>query len=268
MTKITNRHGVVMPFGLQPLRLKKLMLNEGPTINRMLLELEIECLEHGGKNNGEIIHTYDDFIRNGTSRTVVKTGLRRLAALGVIKIKWGRAGVGGFERSNQFELTYLPTWNKKKRKWIPASNEWLLQPGKRAIKKNNPVVLKIALRGRSTKNSTTGAQKTANGKNSRSARKIWKSTVPKIALLSRSMLTTLSPYTEGRESTVSSPQPPSAPSPSDPADDPGRPHKIPWSTPQLVEIYVTPEELADLWLAAGRNGPTDADDPPNRRAGP
>ena len=137
--------GFVKPYGIRPLALMELLLGEGPTVNRMLDEIEIECLAQGGKNNGQIIHTYSDFVRNGTSRKHVKLGMRRLEWLGIIKIKWGRPGVGKYERSNQFELTYRPTWIRAKRKWVPATNLWLSQLKKNTTQKSSPVVVRHRL---------------------------------------------------------------------------------------------------------------------------
>jgi sulfur carrier protein ThiS len=97
MTK-TNKHGVVMPFIIRPLQLHELMMAEGPTINRMLTELEIECARQAVKNNGKIIHTYADFERSGTIRKAIKPGIRRLGQIGVLRKRSGRPGVGGYER--------------------------------------------------------------------------------------------------------------------------------------------------------------------------
>jgi hypothetical protein len=238
----TNKHGVVMPFGILPRGIMELMIKEGPTVTRMLLEMHIECLEHSGKNNGKIIHTYDDFVRNGTSRKDVKPYLMRLVWLGIIKKRSGRPGVGGYERPHLFELTYLPTWIGKK--WIPATNEWLLQPEKRASQKKSRSSQK-GTTARSAPRGTTGVKKTANGQNSTSARKIWKSMVVKRELLSRSMLTKPSPDTQARERTPSSLQTPSAAGANGGANGEQR-GKIPWTTPRLVEIEVTPEERAAL----------------------
>jgi sulfur carrier protein ThiS len=135
MTK-TNKHGVVMPFIIRPLQLHELMMAEGPTINRMLTELEIECARQAVKNNGKIIHTYADFERSGTIRKAIKPGIRRLGQIGVLRKRSGRPGVGGYERPHHYRLTYLPTW--KGRKLIPPTNEWL--------KTRNPVVVKRPLR--------------------------------------------------------------------------------------------------------------------------
>jgi hypothetical protein len=175
--KKTNRQGVVKPFGLRPLALMELLQNLPPISEQMLLALEIECLRHGGKNNGKIIHTYDDFERDGIRRMSVNRVIKLLVQSGVIKKKSGRPGVGGYERPNLFKLTYWPTWSGKR--WIPATNEWLKQRANGAVKQKS----------RSGQNATTGYQKTGNGQNSRSARKIRKPTVVKTLLLSRSMLT-------------------------------------------------------------------------------
>jgi hypothetical protein len=132
----TDKQGVMKPYIRRPLALQRLLLHESITINRMVMELEIECLENGGKNNGKIIHTYTDFVRNGTSRKYVKPAFTRMVAIGVVRMQPGRPGVGGYQRAHLFHLTYLPTWNGKK--WVQATNEWL--------NPKNPLVVKRALR--------------------------------------------------------------------------------------------------------------------------
>jgi hypothetical protein len=231
--KKTNRQGVVKPFGLRPLALMELLQNLPPIAEQMLLALEIECLRHGGKNNGKIIHTYDDFERDGIRRMSVNRVIKLLVQSGVIKKKSGRPGVDGYERPNLFELTYWPTWSRKR--WIPATNEWLKQRANGAANQKSRSG-QNATTARSGQNATTGHQKTGNGQNSRSARKIRKPTVVKTLLLSRSMLTKAPPDTEARESTPPFPQTPSG----------GGSGKIPWTMPRLVEVQVTPAERADL----------------------
>jgi hypothetical protein len=156
----TDRQGVVIPYGRRPFELMKLLQSMPPIAERMLLALEIECMRHGGKNNGKIIQTYDDFELHGIRRKSVNRVIKLLVQSGIIKKKSGRPGIGGYERPNLFWLTYWPTW--KGRKCAPPTNEWLKYVQK-AGKRRIPVVVKTLLRGRSGQNATTGVQKAGNG---------------------------------------------------------------------------------------------------------
>jgi hypothetical protein len=187
-----NKQGVVKPFIIRPLGLQEMILNEGPTVNRMLIELEIECVRNAGKNNGKIIHTYDDFVHNGTSRKHINIAIKRLEHLGVIRKIKGRPGIGGYERPHMFTLTYLPTWNGKK--WIPATNDWL-RAAKRVVR--GPVVVKRELRHVVPLGELRGSQEPADSEHGRSADKIEKTSVVKRELLSRFMRTT-PPYSSER----------------------------------------------------------------------
>jgi hypothetical protein len=251
--KKNNRQGVVKPFGLRPLALMELLLNLPPIAEQMLLALEIECLRHGGKNNGKIVHTYDDFERDGFRRKSVNRVIKLLVQSGIIKKKAGRPGVNGYERPNLFGITYWPTWSGKK--WIPATNEWLKQRANGAGKQNSRSG-QNAPTARSGQNAPTGHQKAGNGQNSRSVRKIRKPTVVKTPLLSRYMLTKPPTDSQVRERTPSSPQTQSAEGMSGANGGDAGQGKIPWTTPQLVEIQVTPEEWAEL--ERSRNLPSGA----------
>jgi hypothetical protein len=183
----TNNQGLVKPFIVRPLLLHMLMLAEGPTVNRMLMELEIECASNGGKNNGKIIHTYSDFVRNGTSRKHIKSSIRRLEQIGVVRKKSGRPGINGYERPNLFELTHLPTWNGKR--WMPATNTWLQSVPKRVVLGKNPVVVKRELRHVVPPGEPLDQTEPAQNKSARNADKIRKTVVVKRELLSRCKLT-------------------------------------------------------------------------------
>src|SRR5262249_6120696 len=145
------------------------------TLNRMLIELEIECLDNGGKNNGKIIHTYTDFERAGTARKAIKPTLARMVEIGIIRMRNGRPGIGGYERTHLVRLTYLPTWEGKR--WVLATNEWLKNQLSRSGKKSTTA--------RSGKKSTTGLENLHATQRAGNADKIRNSSVVKSPLLSR-----------------------------------------------------------------------------------
>ena len=88
---------------------------------RVLDRIEIELAHHGGRENGRLIVTYDDFVKYGVHRHSVRPAINELTALGFVEItRIGRAGNAEFRLSNQFRLTFRPS------KGVPAdgSHEW------------------------------------------------------------------------------------------------------------------------------------------------
>jgi hypothetical protein len=86
--------------------------------HRVLLRLEVELLRHGGKNNGKLICTYDDFKQFGIRRMSIAPAIRLLVEVGLIEITdrgWRLAAHG---RPAQYRLTYLPAYGK------PPTDEW------------------------------------------------------------------------------------------------------------------------------------------------
>ena len=80
------------------------------TGRRILDRLEVELARHGGKDNGSLPVTHDQFRQLGIHHHAIGPGLRELAALGLIEItEHGSAGNAGHRRPNQFRLTYRPT---------------------------------------------------------------------------------------------------------------------------------------------------------------
>lgn len=78
--------------------------------HRLLARLEIELADHGGKENGRLPATYDDFERYGIHRHAIAPGLRALEALGFIRItERGRAGNGDWRKPHKFRLTFRHT---------------------------------------------------------------------------------------------------------------------------------------------------------------
>jgi hypothetical protein len=82
---------------------------------RILNRIEIElCRKNGGKDNGKLTVTYNNFKQYGIHHHAIGPAIREAVALGFIKItRQGRAGNADHRISNQFRLTYLPTEENK-----------------------------------------------------------------------------------------------------------------------------------------------------------
>jgi hypothetical protein len=90
------------------------------TGHRILARIEIEHCHHGGKDNGKLPVTYEDFHRYGVHHHAIGPGLRETEALGLVEItQRGLAGNADHKRPNFFRLTYLPTGDGKL-----ATDEW------------------------------------------------------------------------------------------------------------------------------------------------
>jgi hypothetical protein len=77
---------------------------------RVLDRIEIELAHHGGRDNGGLPVTYDDFWRYGIDRHLIAPAIRELVALKFIEItKPGRAGNAEYRAPNLFRLTYRHT---------------------------------------------------------------------------------------------------------------------------------------------------------------
>ena len=88
---------------------------------KVLDRVEIELAHHGGRDNGQLPVTYDDFVNYGVHRHSVRPAINELVALGFLEItRAGRAGNAEFRLPNQFRLTYRPS------KGVPGdgSHEW------------------------------------------------------------------------------------------------------------------------------------------------
>lgn len=78
--------------------------------HRILARLEIELANHGGKDNGRLPVTFDDFQKYGIDRHAIAPALREVEALGFAKItERGRAGNAEWRSPNLFRLTYMRT---------------------------------------------------------------------------------------------------------------------------------------------------------------
>jgi hypothetical protein len=91
---------------------------------RIIDRIEIEQGHHGGKDNGRLPVTFDDFEAFGISHKSVAPGVREAVALGLAKItQRGRPSESDFGRHpNHFELTYLPV--RRGSRWCEPTDEW------------------------------------------------------------------------------------------------------------------------------------------------
>jgi hypothetical protein len=91
--------------------------------HRVLARIEIEHGHHGGKENGRLPGTYDNFEDYGISPKSVAPALREVQALGFVNITTrGRASKSDFGRHpNYFGLTYLPGPAPK---FADPTNDW------------------------------------------------------------------------------------------------------------------------------------------------
>jgi hypothetical protein len=77
---------------------------------RIIDRLEIELAHHGGKDNGKLPTTFDDFEAYGIHRHAIAPAIREVEALGFISItERGRAGNADWRRPHVYRLTFRHT---------------------------------------------------------------------------------------------------------------------------------------------------------------
>jgi hypothetical protein len=89
--------------------------------HRVIDRIEIEHAHHGGKDNGRLIVTYDDFKSYGIHKHAIAPAIREAVALGFVEVtEHGRAGNAKWRTPNCFRLTFRHT------KGLPGdgSHEW------------------------------------------------------------------------------------------------------------------------------------------------
>ena len=76
--------------------------------HRVIDRIAIEHAHHGGKHNGRLPVTYDDFEAYGIDRQAIPPAIREAAALGFIEVtQRGRPSAGEYRWPNLFRLTYV-----------------------------------------------------------------------------------------------------------------------------------------------------------------
>jgi hypothetical protein len=92
------------------------------TARRILDTLEIENCRHSGKENGNLISTYDDF-ETFVQRSSIRKALDELVAAGLIEItELGRRAYADLRSPSLYRLTYLHSFQNGK--WIEPTHEW------------------------------------------------------------------------------------------------------------------------------------------------
>jgi hypothetical protein len=121
-TKATSIRGAFVPHCLDMLVSPAFQALSYSAL-RALTRLEIEHMQHGGQNNGQLLTTYDQFQELGLHRDSIGPALRELTILGFIEItRRGRPNAGEHKWPNLFRITYLPT--KEGIGWKQPSHEW------------------------------------------------------------------------------------------------------------------------------------------------
>ncbi len=88
---------------------------------RVLDRVVLENMAHGGAQNGDLIVTYDDFVRFGlSSRRATAVAIRTAVDLGFLDVvERGHRSYGGVRRPSRYRLTWLDACDGGTR-----SNRW------------------------------------------------------------------------------------------------------------------------------------------------
>jgi hypothetical protein len=119
-----NRQAPETPSGQFCIRPREMMESAAYRVfsraaHLVLSRIELELRYHGGKNNGRLLVTYEQFESYGLDRGSIAPALRELEALGFIEItQHGRGGNADYRVPNLFRLTYEPDHDGK------LTNEW------------------------------------------------------------------------------------------------------------------------------------------------
>jgi hypothetical protein len=88
--------------------------------HRVIARIRIEHAHHGGKDNGKLPVTFQNFEAYGVHRHGIAPAIREAEALGFIRTtKEGRPGVKGYQIANEFALTHLATDENR-----AATDDW------------------------------------------------------------------------------------------------------------------------------------------------
>lgn len=101
-------------FATQPISMLRSPAYQALSLSarRCLDRLQIELAQHGGRDNGSLPCTYNQFVEFGIHRHAIPSGLRELQALGFVeKTVQGRASAGEFRSPNKYRLTFRHTEN-------------------------------------------------------------------------------------------------------------------------------------------------------------
>ena len=78
-------------------------------VRRLLDRIQLEHMRHGGRENGNLAVTYDDFAKAGLRRRGdVSRAIREAVALGFLEVtRQGGKSSGGFKFPSTYRLTYV-----------------------------------------------------------------------------------------------------------------------------------------------------------------
>jgi hypothetical protein len=115
---------------------------------QILDRIEIELAHHGGKDNGRLPITYDDFVAYGVNRHAIAPAIRELISLGFIEVtRQGSAGNADWHRPNLFRLTYRDCFGKKPtNEWRQITDAEVLAKRARQAPRNFPPVMETITR--------------------------------------------------------------------------------------------------------------------------
>jgi hypothetical protein len=94
-----------------------------PAAKCVLERLEIEHMRHAGKNNGQLICTYQDFVDHGIRRMSIAPAIRQLTELGFVVITQRGWRSSGHHRPAHYRLTYVENNGGP-----PPTDEWSKVP--------------------------------------------------------------------------------------------------------------------------------------------
>ena len=116
MTKI-SKYG---QFSYRPIAMLKSPAYRALSLSahKFLSRVEIEHARHGGGDNGDLPVTFAQFAEYGIRRNSITSAQCEVEALGFVKIKHGKAGVGDWRCPNLFRLTYRPCGDAR------PTNDW------------------------------------------------------------------------------------------------------------------------------------------------
>jgi hypothetical protein len=131
---------------------------------RVIDRIQIEHAHHGGRENGKLPVTFQDFETYGIHRHAIAPAIREAEALGFIRItQEGRAGNAEWRIPNMFELTHLPTDKEPKptEDWRRIENLEQAELVAAAARKRPPRFGKIRKKARSEKQSPSAGKRTS-----------------------------------------------------------------------------------------------------------
>ena len=118
MTRRTKISGPFVPHS--QLLIESMAWRGMSSIERRVLErVEAEHLRHAGKENGNLVVTFDDFNKSGIRRQSVAGAIRGLERRGLVRgVRSGRDLENGKRLPTRYRLTFLPSVEG------PPTNEW------------------------------------------------------------------------------------------------------------------------------------------------